>query len=170
MNQVMTFSPRISAIAAIGVHNLALGKNNDIMWHIPTDQRYFRDTTFGHVVIMGRKTYEQIDKKPLKGRTNIVVTTKTDLHTPDFIFVHRVEEALKKAREIEKEEIFIVGGGEIYTLFLPYTNKLYLTLIEGDFADADAFFPDYSHIFTKEISRKTAHENGYTFHFVELEK
>jgi dihydrofolate reductase len=151
--------PIISAIAAIGAHNRELGGGNKILWDIPRDQAWFEEKTTRHAVIMGRKTFEQIDKIPLSNRTNIVITSQTGLDTPGFIFVQTIDEALEKAREIEQEEIFIVGGGQIYALALPFTNRLYLTLIDGDFPTSDAFFPDYGD-FNKVIYEKYVDERG----------
>jgi dihydrofolate reductase len=165
-------TPIISAIAAIGAHNRELGGGNKILWEIPRDQAWFEEKTTGHAVIMGRKTFEQIDKIPLSNRTNIVITSQVGLDTPGFIFVKNIEEALEKAREIEQKEIFIVGGGQIYTIALPFTNRLYLTLIDGEFAEADAFFPDYGE-FNKVVFEKYVDERddgGFQYSFTIRER
>jgi dihydrofolate reductase len=165
-------TPIISAIAAIGAHNRELGGGNKILWEIPRDQAWFEEKTTGHAVIMGRKTFEQIDKIPLPNRTNIVITSQAGLDTVGFIFVKTIEEALEKAREIEHEEIFIVGGGQIYTLALPFTDRLYLTLIDGEFPTADAFFPDYGD-FNKIIFEKYVDERengGFQYSFTIRER
>lgn len=142
--------PVISAIAAIA-ENRALGKDNKLLFHIPEDMKRFKELTTGHVVIMGRKTYESIGR-PLKNRTNIVVTRRSTPEVEGITVKHSIEEAIEYAKTIETEEIFIIGGGEIYTQALPFTDRLYLTIVKGS-PEADTFFPDYSE-FKKEIQRK----------------
>ncbi len=167
----MSNTPIISAIAAIGEKTRAMGRNNKNMWKIARDKTWFEDKTLGRVVIMGRKTFEHINKMPLSGRTNIVITSQV-FDTPGFIFVPTIEEALKKARELETEEVFIVGGAQIYTLALPHTQLLYLTLIDGDYDDADTFFPDYDD-FGHEIYREDIDETpmgGYKYSFTIRER
>jgi dihydrofolate reductase len=166
-------APKISAIAAIGSRNRCLSKEGLIPWNIPKDQKWFQNKTMGHVVIMGRKTFEQIKKIPLSGRTNIVISSQAELKAEGFIVVTTIEEALAKAREIEKDEIFIVGGGQIYTLCLPFTDRLYLTLVEGEFADCDAFFPEYSDFnrtVYEQYNDESNGESGHKYTFYILEK
>ena len=116
----------ISMIAAVG-KNLELGKNNDLIWHFKEDMKFFKETTMGHPVIMGRKTFESLPKA-LPGRKNIVTS---------------VEEAIKHA-EAENTDAFVIGGGRIYTEFLPYADNLYLTEINAEYPDADTYFPDFN--------------------------
>lgn len=166
----------ISIVAAIG-KNRELGKNNKLLWHIPEDMKRFRQLTTGHVVIMGRKTYESIGR-PLPNRINIVITRdKKKLQSikrlNDLIICSSLEEAVEKAKhEIRSsrlpDEIFIIGGGQIYQQALPVTDKLYLTIVEGNF-DADTFFPDYSE-FKKTISRKDGKIETLSYSFLELSK
>lgn len=160
-------SPKISIIAAIG-KNRALGKNNHLLWKISSDLRRFRRLTTGHVVIMGRKTFESIGR-PLPNRLNIVLTSnpKFSPKSGGVMVVHSVKEALEEARKHEKDEIFIIGGGRVYKEFLPYTNKLYLTIVE-DSPDADTFFPPYENIFKTIISQKKVEEKGISYTFFEL--
>ena len=158
--------PRISAIAAIGKKTRVLGKDNKLLWHIKEDRERVKRLTMGHPIIMGRKTFESIGK-PLPGRTTIVITRSPDFSAPGCIVVSSLEEALQKARGLEQEEIFIFGGGEIYRQALPYTDRLYLTLVDSD-ATGDTFFPDY-HKFTKEISREEK-KGDPPFTFLTLER
>ncbi len=160
-------SPKISIIAAIG-KNRALGKNNHLLWKISSDLRRFRRLTTDHVVIMGRKTFESIGR-PLPNRLNIVLTSnpKFSPKSGGVMVVHSVKEALEEARKHEKDEIFIIGGGRVYKEFLPYTNKLYLTIVE-DSPDADTFFPPYENIFKTIISQKKVEEKGISYTFFEL--
>ena len=160
-------NPKISAIAAISGTDRGLGKDNDLLWHIPDDMRRFKDLTKGHIVITGRKNLEAMGRA-LPNRINIVVTRDPAYQKEGCIVVHSVEEALEKAKEIEEEEIFIIGGGEIYKATLPYTDRLYVTVIEGE-KEADVFFPDYSE-FTKVISEEKSSYEGTNYTYLTLER
>jgi len=148
----------VSIIAALG-KNRVLGKDNELLWRIPDDLKRFKELTTGHPIIMGSKTYESIGK-PLPNRTNIVLTKDSDYEAPGTIVVHSLEEAFEKA---ENEEIFVIGGGQIYALALPYADKLYLTLID-DKKEGDTFFPDYS-AFTKKtpVEERVFEEINYSW-------
>nr|AIA19283.1 Dihydrofolate reductase [uncultured bacterium]AIA19296.1 Dihydrofolate reductase [uncultured bacterium] len=145
----------------------AIGKDNKLMWHIPRDMKRFKSLSAGHVVIMGRKTYESIGK-PLPNRTNIVITRDLNFFAPGVLVTHSFEEALKKSRETEKEEICIIGGGQVYEESLPYADRIYLTIVHDDF-EGTVFFPDYSQ-FSREIEREDHEEDGHRFTFLTLEK
>lgn len=157
---------KISLIAAIG-SNRELGKNNKLLWHIPEDMKRFKNLTTNHVVIMGRKTFQSIGK-PLPNRTNIVITRDPSFVCQNCVVCHSLEDALKRGGEIEKEEIFIIGGGQIYKQALNLADKLYLTIVEGDF-DADTFFPDYSE-FKKVVYEKKGVSDSCNYTFIDLEK
>jgi dihydrofolate reductase len=159
--------PRISAIEAIG-KNRELGKRGKLIWRIPDDLKRLKQLTTGHVIIMGRKTYESIGK-PLPNRTNIVVTRNPDFSEPGCLVATSVEEALAIAKKHETEEIFILGGAEIYTQALPYTDRLYLTIVDATDPEADTFFPDYSE-FTKFIETETRDHNGLSYTWLTLER
>ncbi|MDZ4284285.1 MAG: dihydrofolate reductase [Patescibacteria group bacterium] len=158
--------PRISLIAAIA-KNRTIGINNELPWHIPEDVKRFRRLTKGHVVVMGRKTFQSIGRA-LPERTNIVITRDPDFATEGCIVVHSIEAALKRAKELEREEVFVIGGGEIYKAALPYADKLYLTIIDKDFA-GDAFFPEYPE-FRKVVFEGVGEWEGLRYRFVDLEK
>ncbi|MDD5040162.1 MAG: dihydrofolate reductase [Patescibacteria group bacterium] len=158
------FQPRISIIAALS-ENRAIGKDNRLLWHIAKDLHRFRQLTAGHAVIMGRKTFESMGKA-LPNRTNIVISRKESFKAPGCTTVTSLERALEEAKRIEHNEIFIIGGGEIYRQVLPITDKLYLTVIKGTF-DADTFFPDYS-MFTNVVKKEEAQEGERSFVFLEL--
>lgn len=162
---------RISMIAAIG-ENRELGRDNKLLFDIPEDMKFFRETTRGKPVIMGRKTAEHLvefyTKGPLPGRRNIVVTRNPDYVLEGFTVVSRIEDAITIAKEDDTDEIFIIGGGEIYTLGLPLADRLYLTIVDGAY-DADAFFPEYSE-FSKVINERKSSGNGYTYTFKTLER
>ena len=129
----------VSMIAAVG-KNLELGKNNNLIWHFKEDMKFFKDTTMGHTVVMGRKTFESLPKA-LPGRKNIVISSNAQYQAQGATVVTSVEEALQIA---DNEEIFVIGGGKIYAEFLPYADKLYLTEINAECADADTYFPQFN--------------------------
>lgn len=134
---------KISLIAAVANNNV-IGKNNSLIWHLPADMKYFKEKTTGHVIITGRKNYESIPEKfrPLPNRTNIVITTQKNYLATGAIVVHSLEKAIEKAKTIEQEEIFIIGGAQIYkeSLTKNIPNKLYITKVLESF-EGDAFFP-----------------------------
>lgn len=131
----------ISMIAAVG-KNLELGKNNDLIWHFKEDMKFFKETTMGHPVIMGRKTFESLPKA-LPGRKNIVISANPEYKADGAEIVTSVEEAIKLA-EAENADAFVIGGGRIYAEFLPYADNLYLTEINAECPDADTYFPDFN--------------------------
>lgn len=149
----------ISIIAAIGKNN-ELGKNGDLVFHIKEDMKYFRDTTSGHTVAMGRKTWESLPGK-LKNRTNIVFSSHIIDGADESI--SDIKEFAQKHQNTD-EEIFIIGGGSIYKEFLPFAKNLYLTEVDAS-ADADVFFPEFDKSkYNKEIIKKGS-ENGIEYAF-----
>lgn len=158
---------KISIIAAIASGNRALGKGNKLIYHIPQDLKRFKELTLGHVVIMGRKTFESIGK-PLPNRTNIVISRNPSYTAEGTIVVHSLDEALTKAKEVENEEIFIIGGGQIYEEAISKADKLYLTIVEGN-PNADTFFPDYSE-FKKVVFEEEHESDGLKYKFLDLER
>lgn len=160
-------NPKISVIAVISREQRALGVRNGLLWKIEGDLPRFKALTTSHPVIMGRKTFESIGR-PLPNRTNIVITRNTDFKREGVSIVSSIEEALNLAKQSEQEEIFIIGGGEIYKQSLPLVDRLYLTLVDDE-PDADVFFPDYP-AFTKEISREEHLEHNPPFSYITLEK
>lgn len=130
----------ISIIVAVSENNV-IGKDNDITWHFPGDMKYFKSKTQGHVVIMGRKTFESMGAKPLKNRENIVVTRQRDYSKQGIEVVNSLENALEKAKTYNDDETFIIGGGEIYRQALPFTDRVYLTRIHAEY-EGDTYFPE----------------------------
>jgi dihydrofolate reductase len=130
---------RISAIAAMA-RNRVIGKDNALPWHLPADLRFFKQTTMGHPVILGRRNYLSLGR-PLPGRTNIIVTRNPDFVSSGCIVVHSFEDALQKAYEKDQTEVFVIGGGEIYSLAMNYLDRIYLTEIDL-VVDGDVFFPE----------------------------
>lgn len=127
----------ISMIAAVG-RNLELGKGNNLIWHFKEDMKFFKETTTGSSVIMGRKTFESLPKA-LPNRKNIVITNNRDYVADGGYVVNSIEKAL----ELAGDNAFIIGGGNIYSQFLPLADKIYLTEIEDECADADTYFPQF---------------------------
>ena len=158
--------PRISMIAAVA-ENLAIGKNNKLLWNLPSDLQNFKKITLGHPVIMGSKTFESLGR-PLPGRLNIVVAFNKQYNAPGATVVHSLEDALKQAESANTDEIFVIGGGSIYKQFLPMAHRLYITKVHKSF-EGDVFFPDYSE-FNKIISSQDSSENGLDFTWLVLEK
>ncbi len=159
--------PLISIIAAMD-QKRGIGKNNTLPWHIPEDLKRFKDITLGHPVIMGRKTYNSIGK-PLPKRTNIIVSSNQHLIEPGCLTAHSLSQAIEQGRNSPgSDEIFIIGGGQIFTQGLPFVNKLYLTIVQGDF-NADVFFPDYSEF--KHIKYESHNQFvKYTYTFLDLQR
>src|SRR5882757_1286682 len=144
----------ISLIAALA-QNGVIGKANDLPWHLPDDMKYFMLTTKGHHVIMGRKNYESLPEKfrPLPNRISIVVTRQKGYQAPGCSVVHQLEEGVKIAETHGEQELFIIGGSEIYKLGMPLADKLYLTEIHASI-DGDTVFPFYPKESWREVSRQ----------------
>lgn len=136
----------ISLIVAHG-KNREIGKDNKLLWHIPADLKNFKKYTLNHVLVMGRKTFESIGKA-LPKRKTIILTKQHDYHAPDGCLVATsVDQAIALAQnetQFNKDELFVVGGGEIYELFLPSANKLYISIIDNNF-EADTYFPEITY-------------------------
>ena len=147
---------------------LGIGAHNRLLWHIKKDFQHFKKITTGHPVIMGRKTYESIGRS-LPQRTNIIITRDSNFSAPGCLIAISLESAIAQAKDIEKKEIFIIGGGEIYRQAMAdnLVDKLYITHVQGDFK-ADVFFPDYSHF--KLLKQVNGQEGQYHFTFYVFEK
>ncbi len=131
----------ISFIVAAAENNV-IGKDNQLPWHLPSDMKYFKNQTWGMTVIMGRKSLESLGK-PLQGRKNIVVTRNKDWKQEGTEVAHSINEAIDLAKETGVNEIFIIGGAEIFKEAMPVANRIYLTRIHHHF-DGDAYFPEVS--------------------------
>lgn len=158
--------PIVSVIAAIAT-NRVIGHGNQLLWHIAEDMKYFREVTRGHVVVMGRKTFESIGR-PLPNRLNIVITRDQSFSAEGVMVCHSLEEALDFARQNESEEIFIIGGAQIYTQALPFTDRLYLTVVHKNF-EGEAVFPEHKE-FTKVVSQKDSRDENVEYTFLVLER
>lgn len=129
----------ISLVVAASENN-AIGKNNQLIWHLPNDLKFFKNTTWGFPVIMGRKSFESVNK-PLPGRTNIVITTNPDWKVETVIVVKNLKDAIQKAAETNSKQIFIIGGGEIYKQSMDIADSIYITRVHADL-EGDTFFPE----------------------------
>lgn len=158
--------PLSSLIAAID-KNRGIGKNNKIPWHVPEDFAWFKQKTSGQPIIMGRKTFESLGK-PLPNRLNIIVTRDQNFKIEGAEITHSVEQAIHLAKEEKNEEVFIIGGAQIYEQALPFADRIYLTKIDGEFA-CDTFFPEYSE-FKKETVLKEGESGGIKYKILQLEK
>jgi len=163
----------LSMISAIGNNN-EIGKGNALLWNLPIDMKHFRETTSGHPVIMGLKTFESIGR-PLPNRRNIVLTKDKIFHPQGVELVYSLEELnqLLKDTTSEKDELFVIGGGQIYRLFIDRVDKLYITHVDASFPDADAFFPQIDKVKWKVISEDKHpkdEKNEYDCNFAIYEK
>jgi len=159
---------KITLIAA-AAQNDALGKNNDLIWHISEDLKRFKRLTTGHAIIMGRKTFESMPKA-LPNRTNIVLTKNKNYHAEGALVAKTIEEALTLAKE--DSQPFIIGGAQIYSLFMDHCNRIELTRVHHDF-EADVFFPKIDtskwNISKEEFISKTE-DQPYNFTYITYDK
>ena len=150
-------------IAAVAENN-ALGKNNELVWHLPNDFKRFKELTTGHHIIMGRKTFESFPK-PLPNRTHIVITRQENYQPEGCIVVNSIEKAIELCPE--NEDSYIIGGGEIYNLGMQYTDIIEITKVHNTF-EADAFFPkisdsDWQLVESEENFKDEKHLYDYTY-------
>ncbi|MFT3981588.1 MAG: dihydrofolate reductase [Ferruginibacter sp.] len=155
----------ISLVVAAADNN-AIGKNNQLLWHLPNDLKFFKNTTWAGVVIMGRKTFESVNK-PLPGRLNIVVTSNKDWHFETVKTTASLEEAIALATAENFKEIFIIGGGEIYRQSMPLADIIYMTRVHTS-PDADTFFPEihpaeWELRHRDDVSKDDKHAYDYSF-------
>ena len=173
----MTHNTPVIIVAGMGRNTRAIGIKNGLIWHVPEDLKRFKALTLGHPIIMGRKTFQSIGRV-LPGRTNIVITREPTFQVDGVVVVHSLTNAIEKASEEiasssprndgKTDEIFIIGGAQIYEQALPLTDKLYLTVIDNEI-DGDVFFPDYSD-FSQIVSDLRGEPGEFSYRFLELEK
>ncbi|MDD5329253.1 MAG: dihydrofolate reductase [Sulfuricella sp.] len=140
---------RLSIISAMA-NNRVIGIDNTLPWRLPEDLKHFKALTLGHHILMGRKTWESLPGK-LPGRTSVVITRSKDLHAPGCIVAHSIEEAIAACGD--DDEIFFIGGAELYRQALTHADRLYLTEIHAEFA-GDAWFPEFDHGQWRETGRR----------------
>lgn len=159
----------IKSIIVAKAENNIIGKDNGLIWHMPQDLKHFRSTTMGHYIIMGRKTFEAT-QKPLPGRSSIVITRNKEYKAEGCLIVNNIEEAFRLGMENKQEEVFILGGGEIYKQAMDLADKIYLTEIKQTF-EGDTYFPEIDDRKWQEIKReefKADDKNPHDYAFVEL--
>lgn len=163
-------SPKISAIAAMS-ENRVIGDDNQLPWHLPADLKHFKAITSGHPILMGRKTFESIGR-PLPNRTNIIITRNHAFQAPGCVVIQSIDEAVEKAKEIGSDEIFIIGGAEVYKQLLPRIEKIYLTIVHDEF-EGDAFFPELNSsewVETERVKHDEDEDNEFGYSFVVMER
>ncbi len=156
----------ISMIVAIDAQN-AIGRNGDMLCHLPNDLRHFKDITSHHTVVMGRRTLFSLPKYPLPNRRNIVLTKDEGQRIKDVEYAHSIEDALEMVKG--EEEVFIMGGGKVYEQFMPLADKLYITHIEHAFPEADTYFPaiDDSWKQISEERHEADEKHAFAYSFME---
>ena len=164
----------ITAVVAVGMNN-EIGAKGDLLWVLPKDMLHFKTITWGHHVLMGRKTFESIPAKfrPLAGRPNIIVSRDTSLRYDGCKNVTSMEEGIKFAQDNGEAELMLIGGGEIYRHLFPVTDRIYLTRVHASFPEADTHYPDivpeeWETLSTEHIQADEKHK--YSFDFSELRR
>ncbi|TVQ76395.1 MAG: dihydrofolate reductase [Flavobacteriales bacterium] len=160
----------VTLIAAMA-KNRVIGKNNDLIWHIPKDLKRFKALTLGHPIVMGSKTFASLGNKPLPRRTNIVVSRNPDISVDPALLCTNLEDAVKLAKK-EDSVVYIVGGGEIYRQALEFADAMELTILDKDF-DGDTYFPQWNTQEWEEVSSEEVTDDpdvDYTYRFVRFER
>lgn len=129
----------ITLVVAASENN-AIGKDNQLLWHLPKDMRFFKNTTWGLPIVMGRKTFESMGSRLLPGRVNLIITQQKDFVIEGAVVVHSLAEAIAAAEKGSYKELMVIGGGQIYTMALPMANKVWLTRVHTTIK-GDTFFP-----------------------------
>lgn len=130
----------ITLVVAASQNN-AIGKDNQLLWHLPKDMRFFKNTTWALPILMGRKTFESMGSKLLPGRLNIILTTQRGLKIEGAQVVNSIQEAIELAAQNNYKELMVIGGGQVYEMAIPLSNKVWLTRVHS-YIDGDTFFPD----------------------------
>jgi dihydrofolate reductase len=156
----------LSLIVAASTNNV-IGINNQLPWHLPVDMRYFKNTTWGMPVIMGRKTFESMDNKPLRGRMNIVITRQKDWKPEGAVVVNNWSDALLVAKDADCKEVFVIGGGEIFKETIKKADRIYMTRVHT-IVDGDVFFPEIDKKHWKLVTKRDCfadekHKYDYSF-------
>ncbi len=157
----------ISFIVAVD-QNMGMGKDNALPWHLPADFKMFKETTKGHCILMGRKTFESL-KSPLPFRTNIVLSSQQNFYAEGIVVKNSIASGISYAEQLGENELFIIGGAEIFTQAFPLAGKLYLTKVEGIF-EADTFFPKFdlsAWDCIKNESHSADEKNKFDFSFLQ---
>lgn len=162
----------LSAIVAMSENN-AIGKDNDLPWRLPEDLKFFKRTTIGKPVLMGRKTFESLGK-PLVNRLNIVISSNKSLDLPDGVLLYdSIEKGIERLKQEDTDEAFVIGGAKIYEQTIDELDRIYITRVHTEINDADAYFPHVDHSHWK-LAWKEDHEadekHAYSFTFQKWER
>jgi dihydrofolate reductase len=153
----------ITLVVAASENN-AIGLNNQLLWHLPKDMRFFKNTTWGMPILMGRKTFESMGSKPLNGRLNIIITRNKNWISEDVTVVHTMEEAIALATKFSYNELLVIGGGEIYEMALPLAQKIWLTRVHTTI-EGDVYFPTLNADWELVSSTQNAADEKHNFSF-----
>ncbi len=153
----------ITLVVAASENN-AIGLNNQLLWHLPKDMRFFKNTTWGMPILMGRKTFESMGSKPLNGRLNIIITRNKNWVNEDVTVVHTMEEATSLADKFSYKELLVIGGGEIYEMALPLAEKIWLTRVHTTI-EGDVYFPKLNAEWEMVSSTQNAADEKHKFSF-----
>ena len=161
----------ISIIVAIASNN-AIGKNNDLLWHITNDLKHFKKVTKNHYIIMGKRTYYSLPVRPLPHRTSMIITDVANEDIDNCLMAYSIEDAISKMDDAN--ENFIIGGGSVYKQFMPFANKLYITRVHKDY-EADTFFPEISLdkwelVSEDHVNNDSQNDFNYTFEIYNRKK
>jgi len=167
------FAGMIISIVVAAARNNVIGKDNQLLWHLPKDMRHFRNITWGMPVVMGRKTFESLGK-PLAGRKNIVITRQSDWNVPGTIAVKSLDDAAFLVNEMDVKEMLVIGGGEIYKQAFDKAHRIYLTRVDAE-PEGDTYFPALNPAAWNLVSQKDheadeKHMYGYSFQVWEARK
>jgi len=157
----------ISLVVAASTNN-AIGKNNQLLWHLPNDMKYFKNVTWAMPVAMGRLSFVALNSEPLNGRINIVITRRKDFSAKGVVVVHKIDNAIFFAYQNDYNELMVIGGGEIFKAIMPKADKIYLTRVHAIFEDADTFFPEidekkWSLTSNQDFFKDEKHAYDYSF-------
>lgn len=145
----------ITSLVVAASDNNAIGRQNKLLWHLPNDLKFLKNITWGMPVVMGRKTFESVNSKPLPGRINIIVTRQKGFEAPGVVGVNSLKDAQFFASENDYNELMILGGAQIYEEAMPKADRIYITRVHAFFEDADAFFPDIDEKKWKRVSQQS---------------
>ena len=154
---------KISLVVAAS-ENHAIGKDNQLLWHLPKDMRFFKNTTWALPILMGRKTFESLGNKVLPGRMNIVITRQANKQYEGAKVVSTLEEAVELAKQNDYKELMVIGGGEIYAMALPIAHTIYLTRVHTPI-EGDTYFPVLGNEWIKESSEPHLADEKHAFNF-----
>jgi dihydrofolate reductase len=154
---------KISLVVAAS-DNHAIGKDNQLLWHLPKDMRFFKNTTWALPILMGRKTFESLGNKVLPGRLNIIITRQANKQYEGAKVVASLEEAIELAKQNDYKELMVIGGGEIYSMAMPLAQTIYLTRVHTTI-EGDTYFPELSKEWVKESSEPQLADEKHAFNF-----